>query len=125
MRSAAQPSLFDCVPVEPPPAPGADPLLTRPPGYVPHQPEAVPAERGGRGWSNGGGTAVCNACGQTWARDPALEVACPICRAGVGAWCKRPSGHRAMRLHPERDGLALREGKIPPCPKAPKGQNRG
>jgi hypothetical protein len=37
-------------------------------------------------------------------RHPVLAVACPSCQAGVGAWCKRPSGHRAMDLHrPRRD----------------------
>ena len=51
----------------------------------------------------------CSACGQEWPRDPALEVACPVCRASVGAPCRRPSGHRVYggELHPDRDRLAM------------------
>lgn len=49
----------------------------------------------------------CQRCGQEWPRDPALEVACPTCRAPIGAWCKRPSGHQAQDLHTARDRLAL------------------
>ncbi|WP_300043401.1 hypothetical protein [uncultured Paracoccus sp.] len=37
-----------------------------------------------------------------------LAVPCPTCRAGVGAWCKRPSGHRAADLHDERGAEADR-----------------
>lgn len=52
---------------------------------------------------------ICSRCGQEWPRDPALEVACPVCHAPVGAECRRPSGHRvwAGDIHPERDRLAL------------------
>ena len=28
------------------------------------------------------------------------EVACPYCRAGVGAYCKRPSGHQGPFVDP-------------------------
>lgn len=50
----------------------------------------------------------CHACGQTWPRDPALEVPCPTCRAGVGRKCRRPSGHEAWGgVHAERDLLAM------------------
>jgi hypothetical protein len=56
------------------------------------------------------GEAVC-ACGLTWPRDPALEVVCPVCAAGVGQPCprKRPSGHDAWGLwaHNARDLLAV------------------
>jgi hypothetical protein len=51
----------------------------------------------------------CSACGQEWPRDPALEVECPVCRAGVGVPCKRPSGHETFgsQPHPDRDRLAM------------------
>jgi len=55
-------------------------------------------------------------CGQSWPRDPALEVPCPRCRAPVGHWCKRPSGHKAMNLHADRDVEAMRLGKLSKCP---------
>ncbi|WP_299846865.1 hypothetical protein [uncultured Paracoccus sp.] len=35
-------------------------------------------------------------------RHPVLAVPCPSCHASVGAWCKRPSGHRAADLHDAR-----------------------
>lgn len=53
-------------------------------------------------------TASCNNCEQEWERDPALEVACPSCEAGVGESCWRPSGHRC-RIHAERDRRAIEE----------------
>lgn len=51
----------------------------------------------------------CNSCGQTWRRDPALEVPCPTCSAGVGRKCRRPSGHEAWGggVHADRDLLAM------------------
>jgi len=64
-------------------------------------------------------SASCHLCGETWPRDPALEVACPMCGAGVGVRCVRPSGHRAWRHEPphvERDRAALDAGVIRPCP---------
>lgn len=33
---------------------------------------------------------------------PSMAVRCPACGAGVGASCKRPSGHRAHMLHKAR-----------------------
>lgn len=41
-------------------------------------------------------------------RDPVLVVPCPnySCRAQVGVWCKRPSGHKAMTAHSERRDAA-------------------
>lgn len=39
-------------------------------------------------------------------RHPVLAVACPVCLAHAGAWCRRPSGHKAMDLHAARRGLA-------------------
>ncbi len=41
-------------------------------------------------------------------RHPVLAVACPTCRARAGAWCKRPSGHRASDLHASRKAEADR-----------------
>lgn len=49
----------------------------------------------------------CDGCGQEWPRDPALEVTCPTCGAGVGHRCKRPSEHAAAKIHAGRDRLAL------------------
>ncbi len=39
-------------------------------------------------------------------KHPVLAVACPSCRATVGHWCKRPSGHKATELHADRGTLA-------------------
>lgn len=66
----------------------------------------------------------CHNCGQTWPRDPALEVACPECLAPIGRKCKRPSGHGVWggQFHAARDELAMKSvpgyGKCP----AAKGQ---
>jgi hypothetical protein len=49
---------------------------------------------------------TCENCGQTWPRDPALEVRCPTCRAAIGQLCKRPSGH-GCDVHASRDHLAM------------------
>lgn len=64
---------------------------------------------------------TCRNCGQSWRRDPALEVACPECGAGVGSPCKRPSGHPLPYhdVHIPRDQLALDRGYIQRCPGAP------
>lgn len=35
-------------------------------------------------------------------RHPVLAVPCPTCAAEAGAWCRRPSGHRANHLHADR-----------------------
>lgn len=53
-------------------------------------------------------TARCRECGLEWDRDPALEVECPTCGAGVGSPCRRPSGHRCSPHRP-RDELAMKE----------------
>ncbi len=63
-------------------------------------------------------------CDRTWPRDPVVEVVCPSCRAGVGQWCKRPSGHRAMTPHADRDILADRMGKYGVCPSGRCGLDR-
>ena len=39
---------------------------------------------------------------------PVLAVACPMCRAPAGDWCRRPSGHRASGLHAARRAEADR-----------------
>lgn len=65
------------------------------------------------------GMTRCELCGEEWPRDPALEVECPTCKAEVGRWCRRPSGHRAMSLHADRDRRAMAEGKLKPCPGRP------
>jgi hypothetical protein len=38
----------------------------------------------------------------------------------VGAWCKRPSGHKADEIHVEREQGALDEGKLQRCTAAPR-----
>ncbi len=58
---------------------------------------------------------ICAGCGQSWPRDPAIEVAWPKCQAPAGSRCKRPSGHECD-VHVERDGLALAQGVMQPCP---------
>lgn len=40
---------------------------------------------------------------------PSMAVACPDCRARVGTWCKRPSGHKAMGMHNRRHEEADRQ----------------
>ena len=60
-------------------------------------------------------TVRCNACGEVWARDPALEVECPNCRAAPGSPCRRPSGH-GCAVHAARDRLAMQRGFLAPCP---------
>lgn len=64
---------------------------------------------------------TCRRCGTRWPRDPALEVECPSpgCGARVGAWCKRPSGHRAMDIHRDRELLAMARGLLRKCPGSP------
>lgn len=66
-------------------------------------------------------TVTCSQCGETWPRDPALEVACPTCHAPVGRRCKRPSGH-GCSLHHTRDQAAMDAGFMRPCPQGPSAQ---
>jgi hypothetical protein len=61
--------------------------------------------------------AHCRRCGQTWPRDPRLEVDCPRCGAAAGTSCRRPSGHAAAEIHVEREQLAVDRGVLSaPCP---------
>ena len=60
-------------------------------------------------------TVRCNACGQEWPRDPALEVESPECRAATGAHCRRPSGQHCA-VHAARDRLAMQRVFFAPCP---------
>lgn len=73
-------------------------------------------------------SASCNRCGETWDRDPALEVDCPTCSAEVGQKCRRPSGWEAP-IHHDRDRLALQqvEGyeQCPVAVEAPDQQSTG
>lgn len=62
---------------------------------------------------------MSDACGQEWPRDPALEVACPTCKAPVGSRCRRPSGHPAGQLHADRDLAAMEAGILEKCPGKP------
>lgn len=74
-----------------------------------------------QGWSSSRAKVACEICQQTYDRDPALEVACPVasCQARVGAWCKNPSGHKAMHIHRQRMQRALDDGFEMPCPGPP------
>lgn len=75
----------------------------------------------GKGWSVHfqTGPHSCDLCGEEWPRHPALEVACPVCKAPVHGPCKRPSGHVAMEPHADREQAALDQGVLRRCPKAP------
>lgn len=64
----------------------------------------------------------CYRCGQSWPDHPVTRVACPTCRAAPGAWCHRPSGHRAMDLHVDREHAALAMGVLQTC--RPSGTDR-
>lgn len=66
----------------------------------------------------------CTLCGEEYPRDPAYEVACPVCHAAAGKPCMRPSEHTAWSIHPERDGEALRLGFIKKCPKGKSSQSK-
>ena len=65
-------------------------------------------------------TVRCSQCGQEWPRDPALEVACPTCLAGVGQRCRRPGGYTGnfVGVHASRDRAAMQAGFLQPCPAA-------
>ena len=68
-------------------------------------------------------TVTCLNCRETYPYDPALGVPCRMCQAPAGMKCRRPSGHDC-ELHIARDALALKQGKVRPCPasKGNKGQ---
>lgn len=58
-------------------------------------------------------------CDRHWPRDPALEIACPDCKAPIGVGCRRPSGHRAFgscNVHAARDLAADAAGHYGVCP---------
>jgi hypothetical protein len=65
-------------------------------------------------------------CNCSWERDPALEVACPDCKARVGSKCRRPSGHTTWQgeVHSARDLLADKLGHYGACPSGRCGLNR-
>lgn len=57
-------------------------------------------------------------------RHPVQAVACPTCKAKVGTYCKRPSGHKAMNYHQARKEEADRvwkEGNFPPIERTASG----
>jgi hypothetical protein len=62
----------------------------------------------------------CQRCGQEWPQDPCFEVVCPICGAGKGQRCKRPSGHQGpfVGFHSQRELEAMRQGYVTVCPYA-------
>ena len=66
-------------------------------------------------------TVSCKRCGDTWDRDPALEVKCPTCDSRVGSYCcsPHPSGHHVKfgipLIHAARDQLAMDKGFLKPC----------
>jgi len=57
-------------------------------------------------------------CDLEYPRDPVLEVACPDCRAPIGAGCRRPSGHSGgfVEIHAARDLAADTAGAYGTCP---------
>lgn len=57
-------------------------------------------------------------CGRSWPRHPGLEAPCPDCRAPVGRWCTRPSGHKAQQLHKARYLAAFDAGAFGCCPRS-------
>jgi hypothetical protein len=59
---------------------------------------------------------TCHACGETWPRDPVLEVECRVCHVRAGAFCNNPSGHKKMGFHPTRELAALAAGRMHLCP---------
>ncbi len=63
-------------------------------------------------------TVSCDRCGQSWRRDPALEVRCPDCGAQPGRKCRRPSEHGIFGggLHAARDRAAMKAGILVKCP---------
>lgn len=58
-------------------------------------------------------------------RHPVLAVPCPTCRARAGAWCRRPSGHRAMSLHAARRRHADAAWETQGRPDLTRGQDGG
>ena len=56
-------------------------------------------------------------------RHPVLAVPCPDCQAAAGAWCKRPSGHKASDLHKARktaaDEVWIAAGRPPTSQRGP------
>ena len=54
----------------------------------------------------------CLKCGHGFTQDPIFEVPCPHCKANIGCYCKRPSGHSGplVDFHGERDVAALKAG---------------
>ena len=66
----------------------------------------------------------CSRCGETWPRDPRIEVACPDCRAPIGSPCKRPSEHVAMQVHIAREQLAVDLGFLSKTCPATRGAER-
>lgn len=58
----------------------------------------------------------CDRCGETWPDHPVTRVPCPTCRVDAGAWCRRPSGHRAAEPHVDREHAALAAGVLRKCP---------
>lgn len=63
-------------------------------------------------------TRDCKWCGGRVAADAGpcpLSFKCPSCQAKPGEWCKRPSEHRASKLHADRLKLEF-EGDVSPTP---------
>lgn len=57
-------------------------------------------------------TFVCAISGREWATDPRLAVTCPTCLAPAGVNCRRPSGHRAAKVHVDREAEAVLAGEL-------------
>lgn len=58
----------------------------------------------------------CNRCGFVWQDgDPRKQVSCPVCPAGVGQPCQRPSGHDCA-IHALRNKKAMVADAVSNCP---------
>lgn len=62
----------------------------------------------------------CDRCGETWPEHPVTRVPAPPAAFPSGGG--RPSGHRAMDLHIDREHAALDAGVLRKCPGPPGGR---
>jgi len=99
---------------------GGQLVMFNPRGSVP---ESWPDDQGLRARIARGEKPIVGECGQCgyvreFDKHPLRLVKCPSCRAGVGAPCKRPSGHTQWggAEHVKREQLIVDSGLFPPCP---------
>lgn len=56
----------------------------------------------------------CRNCGEGWARDPAITLACDRCGADAGTPCRRPRGGNEVVCY-GRDQRAVEQGLLTRC----------